>query len=686
MALKTSGGRVYLYLVLLTVVVTVAFMRLSQVVSAAAAWAVSFQPTKRLIFATHPAICEVATDRIAKMNANEKVELARYIAKVVELGPAEAKAAIENNWMMRLLSQQLTLEDVQPRPPEAWASACLADSLRALGAAGLEALPALIDAEIKKRAVFGDANNLAEAMIANNQALATSVIQGILSSPKTSPESKKILLDRLQLMGPDGFAVLLAYYIEIARTGDVQSAEFNAALAALPRFVGYQSGKVPKILRDALLDSKLAAERRIGLIKASRLAYIFPTDEGRDIVIALSADADPLVAKEVQPELGSHQIRNQKDIDRFVEANKSVVEKLDLANRPEDWAKVEAIVKVVSTLQTLNYGGAIASINLVPMSEQATKILRKVGQQVGYQTKIFGSLAGAVMSSPLAQHQAAYWTELLKQKNEKELALQYLFMIETWPDATYDILSTQVATGSAEDRQKILTSMVNNSSRLYKKTAPSLLKVAFSLLGGAVKKDEENRVRGLAFQFLSGVGEPLIPHVNTELKAKAIDPEKKLDLLRLQAHLSSTAVTGKALDDTLLATRTCSYGFVMGFSQRLGKKPDSPAARLDTAGAGARFQYNPQQVFPIIAYVVPEVYTVVNPPSKALLQKYLDCKVEYLKMTTLHALFQHSTEFRAIILKKIESETGERKEHFEKSTKTNDMPVVPDNHDDLNDI
>lgn len=702
---KFKSPRLTFYLVLLAVLATLAAVYLPQVMMNVTARLVMLHPAKSLVFAPHPAICDIGTERIQSMNPAEKIELARFVGETLAKGPSEIARVAEGTWAIRVLASQISLENQADRPAADWAEACAFESLKALGSAASEVIPLLLAPDVIGKFQGGRVEQAILAVAGQNSAPALSAFNAILSSKTSTPAQKLLVATLLQelatrsKLNSEGSGVALLTALSLFKDAPSESPQEQSAMALSMRFISSEIGLSAKFsstkpISDFLLNPEISVSKRIGLIRSLRGTGVFHTDGGRDILSLLALDVNPDISGEVAREVAALVPRNQKEIDRLVESNAKLFAKIDLAQTPSDWEKLEKISQQVAALASANPYTALstsgatqpgAKLDYSKLAAQVIGVLKQVAVQVGFQTKIFKSISDQAMRSPLASHFVQFWTDLLEQNNEKVMALTNLMLIEPWPLSTTQEIARQIRNGTDEERRTILNLLTqapdySRGSQLQKKYQPDLLNTVFDLLGDQPNKTKDvtkpqldNLVTQLAYRFLYQGGERMLPFIAAELKKKTQNNEKKLGLLRLQAAFSSTATSMKALNSALTATPSCSLGFVLGFSDLIRRRPDSkPGSALltdksvDPASQGASLLPRPPQPI-FVENGIPMVTAVVDPPSDRLLLKYLDCPQDYLSSWTIHSLGKHSEALKSRIIKHAESSSSAKKEFLLKA-------------------
>ena len=652
------------YLVLVSVFLTIAFYSMPQIFSSLLANYVSFAPINDLVFSSHPVICQEAVEKIKKLSIVEKPQLGQYISDYLVKGPAEVSNRIEQNKLINMLADLISLDAYGDTPKNLVGEQCMFESLKALGPAAKVAAEILLNDDIVKQ-YRHSGSNIKEIIInvAKTDPETLGKIKQLIttSNDSISDNQNNLLWYYFSQSSPDS----LSEIFDIYSNSLMGSKKFEMSLRFLSEKL-YQKKVFPAEMIQYLSESKNPAQKRIHLLQALRNAGLTHLFES---ALLLQLAKDPLLEAEIRSILNNIVIKSQDDLNTYFELNGRSLKKIDLKKKA-DWAKLNQVVSFVMQL-----GSKIpkfASNNTSPkvfdfskISNEVIKILKSIAASLGYQTESYKKLAAASVSSSFAYEMLPYFESLLKNKNEKKIAISYLLQIGSLARSTQLELANLIKHGAKKEKLELLTLInfrrlerFNEISEKTNQFEKQLLDEIFELLSS-----EDEEVLNLAFSVLINQGLDLVPYIKE--RTEGASAKKRLNLLRLNWQFSSTQNSYQELSDQLQKIQLCTYSFAAGFTELLQKPMDSaqPEAlqkpQTEGASQGATVKENREYEHPIARYEHDKaiVQRVLNEPSVELFKKLLTCPEKYLNPAILSAILQYNKKFKSVLLEAAEKST-----------------------------
>lgn len=646
---QSISVRAATYLVLFAVLITSTLFFIPEVLSIALSLYVPKAPIEALIFAPHPVICEEAKSKIANLKPVEKIKLAKTITQTLKQGPIAIKENMEKNKLLNMFSDLLSNDTSMGIVKHLAAEQCIFEVLKILGSAANEAIPFLIQESTIK--AFENSGPAIQEILIENLKTNPKALKGLVDSfLKNRDEQNNVLSSRLLINFLQSNNINTKIVLDMFDSIDLQSKKTGIIQHILFSPVPQQT-TLPNEIGEYLVDSKKDVHRRLLLLQWVRnMGHLQKLDT--NVLTKLSNDSEPLIQNEVRLTFQNSPIRTQEELNVFVNMHKDLFQNFELKTQ-EDWVQID---KLVSFYQSLNqkiprFMGSENDVrqttfDFSTIRTPTIEILKKISSLLGFQTQTYKKLIEAVINSPVAKEFAPYFEQLLEQKNERLMALQFLIRVDGFNKVTQTKMAKFLINEDEKNINDILR-FLQQIPYINVRAMQRKMPLFDSLLNDALLKiasGKNDQLSKLAFQVLYVQGEPLVIYVREELKTA--QGALKLVLLRLNWRLSSTDQALKSLLAELRSSKNCDFQFANSFSDFVTKSPDSPSGKGSGLIQGAS-SMSYREVLP--TELISPVFSVQQSPGKDLFLKFLTCDLKYIQKATIYSLCQFDKSFVEII-------------------------------------
>ena len=424
---------------------------------------------------------------------------------------------------------------------------------------------------------------------------------------------------------------------------------------------------ITKFILETSTNSEVAKKKQEFLYLLVASNYFSTSSEGRELQGKLLQHPEREIGQFAEKIFFQNQFQEQKDIDYFVSKFTPIVNQLDLTKNL-GWQQLADFQRLAQLTFPYTDNKSL-TLNFQELEILLQNLMKKIVQQVGYQTSTFRDLTNYLLTTGLASGIANYLATLLIEQKDQAIIVQYLSRLPIWSMELRKTVANYLQETTSEQKKLILQSLrnraiIHHSENLTPEVdGDPLIDVLFSLL-----TNNDDQIIDSAFYILSQAKDPLLPTILTRLNKVKISDEEKLGLLRLQWQISSTSEVATNLEQALIKSNGCNLHFAMGLTELLTKKADL-APVVPDKGRSRRQEirdYNDEN----FALMVPPVFSIIYPkPNPQLVQKYTTCTQNYLHHLTAKTLANYSSAFRAIIESAAKNQSGERKKFWQLALK-----------------